>query len=338
MARKQKLSEKQVRTSKLIQQDRIDRLKRKAALAEEEISAGGLGPEQEGLVITNFGATLDIEDDKGNIHRCAFRQNMDTLVSGDRVVWQQAEDERGVVTATIPRQSLLSRPDFTGQMKPIAANIDQIIIIVSPVPELKERLIDRYLVAAENINVAPVIMLNKIDLLESKSALEEVEERLEVYANIGYRVIYTSTKRENGLDALFKTLEGKTSILVGQSGVGKSSLINRLLPYVDAKTQAVSEATGKGQHTTSAARLYHLFGDGKLIDSPGVREFGLWNVDRDQVAHGFREFRDYLGSCKFKDCTHSHEPGCAIQQAIENGKIEAKRLGSYHRIIETLGT
>lgn len=331
-----KLSNQQKRQANKIQQDRIERLKRKAVQVEQEIVASGLGPEQEGLVITNFGATLDVEDAEGRIHRCAFRQNLDTLVSGDRVVWQQAEDGRGVVTAAIERTSLLSRPDFTGQIKPIAANIEQIIIVVSPVPELKERLIDRYLVAAENIHVTPVIMLNKIDLLESRSALEAIKERLEVYEKIGYRVIYTSTKREHGLDALFKTLENKTSILVGQSGVGKSSLLNRLLPYVEAKTQEVSETTGKGQHTTSAARLYHLFSGGQLIDSPGVREFGLWNVDRDQVAYGFREFRDYLGSCKFKDCTHSHEPGCAIQQSVEDGRIDAGRLESYHRIVESL--
>ena len=335
MPRKNKLSSKQSRVIKILQNERIERMRRKASSLELEISQSSLGHEQEGLLISNYGASVDVEDSSGEIHRCAYRQNLESLVSGDRVVWQQAPDDRGVVTAVMERKSLLSRPDFNGQQKPIAANIDQMIIVSSSRPELNEGLIDRYLIAAENSNIAPVILLNKIDLLNN-STLEDYRERLDYYQNIGYRVVYASTKREHGLDALQKVLTGKISILVGRSGVGKSSLVNRILPDAQAKTAEVSDATGKGQHTTSAARLYHLVCGGELIDSPGVREFGLWNINREQATYGFIEFRKYLGTCKFSNCTHSHEPGCAIHEAVEEGKILPRRLESYHRIIETL--
>ncbi|MDH5436719.1 MAG: small ribosomal subunit biogenesis GTPase RsgA [Gammaproteobacteria bacterium] len=335
MSKKDKLSQKQSRMAKKIQANRIDRVRKKASSLEQEITESELGPEQEGRLITNYGASVDVEDKNGIIHRCAYRQNMESLVSGDRVIWQQAHDRRGVVTAVIERTSLLARPDFTGNKKPVAANIDQIVIVSASKPGLNEGLIDRYLIAAENIHIKPVILLNKIDLLD-KNELAEYTERLADYKKIGYNVIYASTKHEHGLDSLQKALEGKISILAGRSGVGKSSLVNRMLPDADAKTGDISESSGKGQHTTSAARLYHLVCGGELIDSPGVREFGLWNVSRDEATFGFIEFREFIGKCKFSNCTHTHEPGCAIQEAIEEGKISTRRIESYHRIIESL--
>ncbi len=335
MAKKKKLSKNQSRISLKIQADRINRVRKKASSLEQEITESELGPEQEGRLITNYGASVDVEDESGVIHRCAYRQNLESLVSGDKVVWQQAHDQRGVVIAVMERTSLLARPDYAGNKKPVAANIDQIIIVSASKPGLNEGLIDRYLLAAENIHIAPVILLNKVDLLDDKT-LADYKERLIDYERIGYRVIYASTKQEHGLDALQKTLEKKTSILVGRSGVGKSSLVNRILPEAEAKTGKVSEATGKGKHTTSAARLYHLACGGELIDSPGVREFGLWNLNRDEATYGFIEFREFIGACKFSNCTHIHEPGCAIQEAIDEGKISSRRFESYHRIIDTL--
>ena len=335
MSKKKKLNKNQSRISKKIQADRINRVRKKASSLEQEITESELGPEQEGRLITNYGASVDVEDENGVIHRCAYRQNLESLVSGDKVVWQQAHDQRGVVIAVIERTSLLARPDYAGNKKPVAANIDQIIIISASKPGLNEGLIDRYLLAAENIHITPVILLNKVDLLDDKT-LADYKERLMDYERIGYHVIYASTKQEHGLDALQKTLEKKTSILVGRSGVGKSSLVNRILPEAEAKTGKVSEATGKGKHTTSAARLYHLTCGGELIDSPGVREFGLWNINRDEATYGFIEFREFIGACKFSNCTHIHEPGCAIQEAIDEGKISSRRIESYHRIIDTL--
>ncbi|MDH5595031.1 MAG: small ribosomal subunit biogenesis GTPase RsgA [Gammaproteobacteria bacterium] len=335
MPKKKKLSQKQSRMTKKIQASRVERVRKKASTLEQEISESELGPEQEGRLITNYGASVDVEDSNGIIHRCAYRQNLESLVSGDRVVWQPAHDERGVVTAVMERTSLLARPDFTGNKKPVAANIDQMIIVSASKPGLNEGLIDRYLLAAENIHITPVILLNKVDLLDDRT-LADYKERLSDYIRIGYPVIYASTKREHGLDALQKTLKEKTSILVGRSGVGKSSLVNRILPDANIKTGEVSEATGKGQHTTSAARLYHLSCGGELIDSPGVREFGLWNLSRDEATYGFIEFRQFIGKCKFSNCTHTHEPQCAIQEAIENEEISPRRVDSYHRIIESL--
>lgn len=335
MPKKDKLSQKQSRMTKKIQANRIDRVRKKASSLEQEITESELGPEQEGRLITNYGASVDVEDNNGVIHRCAYRQNMESLVSGDRVIWQQAHDRRGVVTAVIERTSLLARPDFTGNIKPVAANIDQIIIVSASKPALNEGLIDRYLLAAENIHIKPVILLNKTDLLD-KNNLADYKERLSGYEKIGYKVIYASTKLEHGLDDLQSTLKEKISILAGRSGVGKSSLVNRMLPDADAKTGDISESSGKGQHTTSAARLYHLTCGGELIDSPGVREFGLWNVNKNEATFGFIEFREFIGQCKFSNCSHTHEPGCAIQEAIEEGKISTRRIESYHRIIESL--
>lgn len=335
MPKKKKLSQKQSRMTKKTQANRIERVRKKASSLEQEIAESELGPEQEGRLIANYGASVDVEDENGVIHRCAYRQNMESLVSGDRVVWQQAHNQRGVVIAVMERTSLLARPDYAGNKKPVAANIDQMIIVSASKPGLNEGLIDRYLLAAENIHIEPVILLNKIDLLDDRT-LADYKERLMDYERIGYHVIYASTKCEYGLDELQKTLKEKISILVGRSGVGKSSLVNRVLPEAEAKTGDISEATGKGRHTTSAARLYHLACGGELIDSPGVREFGLWNLDHDEATYGFIEFREFIGTCKFSNCTHTHEPGCAIQEAIEEGKISSRRVESYHRIIDSL--
>jgi len=332
---KGKLTRRQTQAAQDAQHRRLQRTHERALRTEQDIAAGGLGPEQPGLVITNYGATVEVEDERGARHRCAFRQNLDILVSGDRVAWQPAQDQRGVVVALAPRTSVLSRPDFTGQMKAIAANIDQILVVTAAYPQLNEGLIDRYLIAAEAIGVKPVILVNKIDLLD-EAALAELRQRLADYESIGYCVLYASTKREHGLDALQAQLAGKISVLVGQSGVGKSSLVKHILPDMDVRIGEVSDATGKGRHTTSAARLYHLPAGGKLIDSPGVREFGLWNITRDQAARGFIEFHEYLGQCKFSDCSHSHEPGCALRAAVDAGKISARRFESYHRIVDSL--
>lgn len=332
---KDRLTHRQTSAAQDAQQRRLERIRDRAMRTEQEIAAGGLGPEQPGLVIANYGATVELEDERGARHRCAFRQNLNVLVSGDRVAWQPAQDQRGVVVAVAPRTSVLSRPDFTGQMKAIAANIDQIIVVTAAHPPPNEGLIDRYLVAAEAIGVTPVILVNKIDLL-SAGGRAQLRQRLADYEAIGYRVLYGSTKHEHGLDALQTQLAGKISVLVGQSGVGKSSLVKHMLPDTDVRIGEVSRTTGKGRHTTSTARLYHLPAGGSLIDSPGVREFGLWNITRDQASRGFVELHEYLGRCKFSDCSHSHEPGCALRAAVDTGKISARRFESYHRIVDSL--
>lgn len=287
-----------------------------------------------GLVIGQAGHQLDVEigDD---VVRCSRRKNIGTIVTGDMVVVEAVPPTEHVITAVLPRTSLLARPDFRGQMKAIAANLDRIFIICSVRPELNEGLIDRYLVAAETLGITPVLVLNKIDLADDEQ-LNILRERVSLYAKLGYELIESSAKDQQGIDALLTSLHTHTSIMVGQSGVGKSSLVNALLPEVNIKTKEISESTNKGMHTTSASRLYHLPEGGSLIDSPGVREFGMWQVSAEELFNGFVEFREYKGLCKFSNCQHKSEPQCAILDAIQAKEISQSRYESYNRILESL--
>jgi ribosome biogenesis GTPase len=197
-------------------------------------------------------------------------------------------------------------------------------------------LINRYLVAAELTDIPPAIVINKVDLLDA-AARAGLEERLAVYVHIGYPLLYASTKEAHGLDTLRAQLRHKTSIFVGQSGVGKSSIIQSLLPEREIRVGALSEASGLGRHTTTSTVLYHFPDGGELIDSPGVRDFGLGHVDAQQIAQGFVDFRPFLGQCRFNDCAHAVEPGCALQAAVDNGELDRGRFESYHRIVKGLG-
>ncbi len=289
-----------------------------------------------GLVVANFGAKLVVEDSDGVLHRCAGRRKLGTLVCGDRVRWQAGDHQDCAVIELEARQSELARPDKNGRKKTIAANIDQCLIMTSPGAEFSTGLIDRYLITAETLGIQPLIIFNKVDLLE-KGQLAESRQQLAPYEKIGYPVILTSSKTAHGVDALMPFLSNKTSIIVGKSGVGKSSLINLILPDAEARVGEISQATGKGTHTTTTARLYHLPGNkGEVIDSPGIREFGLWQITPPQVAEGFREFRDYAEQCRFRDCLHRKEPGCAVAEAVKQGDISAQRYASYQRILVSL--
>jgi ribosome biogenesis GTPase len=265
------------------------------------------------------------------VFQCLTRQNIGHPVCGDRVVWQPVDQHSGVVTALLPRSSVLSRPDYSGQEKPLAANISQLVVILAPEPEPSGYLLDQYLVTAEIIQVDALIAYNKMDLLKA-SATHGFLDRFEHYHEIGYQMVTVSAKEDHGLDHLVERLRDQTSILVGQSGVGKSSLINALLPHQEAATGSLSQATGLGRHTTSAATCYRLPNGGQLIDSPGVRSFRLTQLSRDQLEGGFREFEPFLGHCRFHNCTHEHEPGCAIQAAVEEGKIHPRRLQNFLRL------
>ena len=286
--------------------------------------------------MANFGAKLVVEDNNGVLHRCAGRRKLGSLVCGDRVRWQAGDHSECVVIELEARQSELARPDKSGRKKTIAANIDQFLIMTSPGTAFSTGLIDRYLITAETLGIHPLIIFNKIDLLQ-QAQLNEFKAQLAAYEDIGYPVILTSSKTAHGLDALIPFLLDKTSIIVGKSGVGKSSLINLILPDAEARIGDISQATGKGTHTTTTARLYHLPGNqGDVIDSPGIREFGLWQITPTQVANGFREFRDFAPQCRFRDCQHRSEPGCAVIEAVAQGIISAARYASYQRILDSL--
>lgn len=332
---KRKLSRQQAWRIEKIQQERAKRAARRDEDAQEALTAGELGAEREGLIVAHYGTQVAVESAPGESQRCHIRANLESLVTGDRVVWCEG-DPMGVVVAQLDRDSVLSRPDPYGKLKPIAANIDQILVVMAPFPEPHANLIDRYLVAAEAVGIEPVILLNKTDLLQDDPDLKAaMDDLLAIYPQLGYRVLHTSIK-DSSLENLHGALREQTSIFVGQSGVGKSSLVNVLLPEADMRVGALSESSQKGTHTTTTAQLFHLECGGTLIDSPGIREFGLWHMNREQVEWGFREFRALLGSCKFRDCQHEQEPGCAVLAAVESGTISERRLASYRYIVSTL--
>jgi len=329
---RRRLTQRQRARIQAIQEQRREQAARRA---QQSIETAGERPARNGRVIVRHGASLAVEDDQGGIYRCLTRQNIGHPVCGDRVVWQPVDAHSGVVTALLPRQSLLSRPDFNGHEKPLAANISQLVVVLAPSPEPSGYLLDQYLVSAETIQVRPLIAINKIDLLD-RGEQAGFLRRFAGYPKIGYPLVAVSAREGQGMQGLIDHLKGQTSILVGQSGVGKSSLINTLLPRLGLQTGRLSEATGLGRHTTSAATCYHLPQGGDLIDSPGVRSFRLSHLSFQQLERGFREFRPYLGGCRFSDCTHTHEPACAIREAVEQGGILAERLEHFQHLAQGL--
>ena len=286
-----------------------------------------------GLVIVNYGKHLLLEDTDGTLTRCVSRREAGNPVCGDRVRWTRTGAAEGVVVSIEERRTLLQRAVGENHYKPLAANIDQVVIEAATEPAFDSFLIDKYTVAAELAGTTPVIIINKEDLL-SAEARRDIESLLQEYQSIGYPCLFTSALRNTGIAAFLEQLTDKSSILVGQSGVGKSSLIKRLLPDLEIATSRLSAASGQGKHTTTATTLYHLPGGGNLIDSPGVRDFHLGKVSPAELGKGFREFHPWLGHCRFSDCLHRSEPDCAVLAAQQQGKISARRLESYHRMLE----
>ena len=312
-----------------------ERRRQKAELrAQQVLSDASDAPLEQGRVVIRHGRSVVVRSATGSEMLCKFRQNLGEVVCGDRVVWQASRDGEGVVTAVEPRATALSRPDYAGHEKAIAANITQLVVVMAPRPEPTGHLLDQYLVVAEHIGVKGLICLNKADLLDAGERVA-FAERFAHYCAIGYPLVQVSARQPGGLAPLTGRLAGETSILVGQSGVGKSSLINALLPDHELEEGALSEATGLGRHTTSAATLYQLPTGGEIIDSPGVRSFRLGRMDRREIERGFGEFLPYLGRCQYYNCAHHEEPGCAIVAAAEQGAIHPERLASYRRMTQT---
>ena len=329
---KRRISDQQKRRIEVIHTQRRQRAQTDAPHDTSHHISDNLGPEQPGRVITQFGKTLIIEASDGKLTHCTIRQNLGAVVSGDFIIWQASKENSGVVVAVEPRTSLLQKPGFGGKLKPMAANINQIVIVTSVAPEPNPYLIDRYLVAAENLPATPIILINKIDLLNDDNK-KTIEDLTTLYTHIGYNVISASFVIDRGFKQLLQGLQNKTSIFVGLSGVGKSSLIKHLLPDMDIRIGELSVASGEGKHTTTHSTLYHLPEAGDLIDSPGVRDFGLWNISARDLLDGFREIKPLAAQCRFSDCKHEREPDCALQQAVAAGEISQQRFNNYTKML-----
>lgn len=327
---KRHLTRRQLKHLKHLHSKRLERAQRQQELIQETDTAG-LGPERPGLLVAHYGATLIIESPEGSLVPCSLRQNLGTLVTGDNVIWQAIDDTRGVVIASLPRRTELTRPDKQGS-RPIVANVDQMLIVLAYSPLPQATTLDRYLVLAKSHGISPLVALNKIDLPAEKGGADLVK-RLESYPSLGYPVFKISTQTQEGLPPLIAALKDHSTLVVGQSGVGKSSLLSALLPDVTIRTQALSQKNRLGQQTTTATTLYHLPQGGSLIDSPGIHQFNLHHFSPSMIFEGFTEFSHYRGHCKFRNCEHKHEPGCALIAAVQQGELRDFRLDNYHKIL-----
>ncbi|MDR2239360.1 MAG: ribosome small subunit-dependent GTPase A [Zoogloeaceae bacterium] len=279
-----------------------------------------------GIVVAAFGRQYEIALDGGGIALCYPRGKKSHVACGDRVAVTLSAPDHGVIAAVAPRRALLYRSDAFRQ-KLFAANATQAIIVTAAEPAFSDELVTRCIVAAEQQHLRVIIALNKIDLADKAEA---ARQQLAPLRDLGYPVMELCARRDAA--ALRPHLAGQTSVLVGQSGMGKSTLINALLPEARAAVREISAALDSGKHTTTHARLYRLDAETSLIDSPGMQEFGLAHLSRTEIEHGFREFQPYLDRCRFRDCRHDREPGCALRAAVAAGHIRAARLAQFHAL------
>ena len=306
-----------------VQSEKISRANNASIKAESSIEKGT--EELQGLVITRYGQRQLVESNNGDLFQATGRQNIGLSVAGDRVLFQKVEGDEGVVTAIYPRKTELKRQD-----RLIAANIDQLWLVVAIEPHYQFELIDRYLIMAENSNLPINIIVNKIELSNNDNQLSNDFSH---YIDLGYDVHFLSVKNKTNLEKLKKSLVDRSHIFLGQSGVGKSSLINSLIPDLDLRVNEISTKSKLGKHTTTNTTIYHIPSGGDLIDSPGIREFQLDDLTEKQIVNGFREFKSLIGKCRFRNCQHINEPNCAIKKAIESGNINSSRYESYLNIL-----
>lgn len=313
-----------------ISQQQTARINKKQSNYQKNIANNADLTSFDGLIIKRFSRHAQVETQDGTQIRCTIRPHLDTLVAGDRVVWQAQPNDHGVIISRYPRHSVLERSDSRGQLKPVAANITQAMIVIAPKPEISWPLLDSYLVMAEYLQLNACIVLNKTDL-----ASNDLKHQIQTYyEHLPYPLIFTGFDQDKGYQLLQDTLNHQISVFVGQSGVGKSSLIAKLLPEKVEQINVgdISLKSELGCHTTSNSCFYHLPTGGAIIDSPGVREFNVSHIPASEVIKGFREFRPYLTECKFRNCNHTDTPGCALQEALKNKLINQQRYQNYVKI------
>ncbi len=320
--------------------------KRTVVGAESKNEEGGYQVELEvdqtkcvsGRVIRIHGLASIVKAQDGIEYTCSIRGVLKSLasdlqhvvVAGDQVTIQPTDNDQAVIVRVEPRQNQISRTS-RGKQQIIVANIDQALIVSSAAePRLKPNLIDRYLVSAEKSGILPIIIVNKIDLIEPA----DVQPLIGVWSQMGYQVLLTSTVTGRGIARLRQLVQGVDSVVAGQSGVGKSSLLNSIETGLQLRVRDVSPENQKGRHTTTSAELIPLKSGGHLIDTPGIRQFQLWDVIPEEVAGYFRDVRPFINSCRFPDCTHTHEDDCNVKWAVADGKIDVRRYESYCQMRE----
>jgi ribosome biogenesis GTPase / thiamine phosphate phosphatase len=290
-------------------------------------SPGARAASLSGQLVAAYGRNCLVELAGGETLECVNRGKRGGLVCGDRVAVSRTAGGQGVIERVEPRSSLLYRSDPFRE-KLIAANVTQVIVVVAGKPPFSEELLNRCLVAAEWQRLRVLVLLNKADLLEET---RRAAQTLEAYRRLGYPVLAICASRD--VSPVLPALAGATSVLVGQSGMGKSTLVNALVPGAGAETREISDTLGAGRHTTTRARLYHLGPSAHVIDSPGMQEFGLHHLTEADMAEAFPEYRPFLGRCRFNDCRHMTEPGCAVANAARRGDIDPRRLGFYRGML-----
>lgn len=297
----------------------------------------------EGVVLNGTGGVWNVRASSGETHEASLRGRLKKefdeskkLAVGDRVVLEP--DSRGThwaIEEILPRHSQLARraPGGGQGERIVAANVDQVIVVFAATkPEPHRRMLDRFLVIAEANSLDARIVINKIELVDRA----QTERTFSDYVRAGFPVHFTSVKQRIGLDELHRELEGRTSALSGPSGVGKSSLLNAMYPGLDLRVGEISESVNKGRHTTVGALLHPLPDSGYVVDTPGLREIGMWGLSSTELDSCFREFRELIPSCRFGNCTHRVEPGCAVRAAVESGAISGERYDSYLRLREEI--
>lgn len=284
-----------------------------------------------GRVIVNFRRHSVVERDDGTRIDCIVKGRKLKPVAGDNVAWEATSDG-GVITEILPRHGVVERYDSVRDRQVLAANVDQAIIVNAVEPPTDWFTLDKYLAAAEANGIDAFILLNKVDLADGETR-KTLAARFAVYERIGYPTALISTTTGEGIEAFLDRVAGRTNILIGASGVGKSSISGLLLPDEDIRVGDISTSRGEGRHTTTATTLYHLPSGGDLIDSPGVREYRLWPMPTREIAPLFREFREYAGQCRFANCMHRNEPRCAVKVALSRGDIDERRYASYLALV-----